>query len=56
MVLKFNEIMKNYFLKLNIVSMKNWWTHSKIKEDKGGSFNVELYLRILEVKGANGIL
>lgn len=43
--------MKNYFLKPNVVAIKTWWTSKKLKQERGqGTFNVDLYLRILAIK------
>lgn len=42
--------MKNTFIPTKIIAISKWWKKSKLKEDKGGSFNMELYLRILEIK------
>lgn len=42
--------MKNLFIPTKLIQFKNWWTNQKTENDKGGSFNMELYLRILEIK------
>jgi hypothetical protein len=35
---------------MNIMHIVRFWKNKSIPQDKGGSFNLELYLRILEIK------
>lgn len=37
--------MKNLFIPTKLIHMKNWWT-----KDNSGSFNMDLLIRILEIK------
>lgn len=30
--------------------IKRWWSRKSIRDEKGGSFNMDLYLRICEIK------
>jgi hypothetical protein len=43
---------KNTFipLRLPLVKQIRWWRKQSIENDKGGSFNVELYLAYCEAK------
>jgi hypothetical protein len=47
--MKQNNIkINNYIpLKPNIARMKRWWKNQSVHNDKGGSFNVSLYLDYL---------
>lgn len=33
-----------------LIYMMNFWKNQKIENDKGGSFNLPLYLKICEIK------
>lgn len=33
--------------------IKRWWSKQSTKEEKGGNFNMDLYLRVCEVKMIN---
>jgi hypothetical protein len=45
---KGNIKINNYIpLKPNIARMKRWWKNQSVHNDKGGSFNVSLYLDYL---------
>jgi len=35
---------------MNIQHIKTWWETKKLPQEKGGSFNLELYLQILKIK------
>ena len=35
---------------MNIQHIKTWWETKKLPQEKGGSFNLELYLAILKIK------
>lgn len=37
----------------NVVDFMKHWRNQKSENDKGGSFNLELYLRICEIKYLN---
>lgn len=36
-----------------IAQIKRWWSKPSVKQEKGGNFNMDLYLRICEVKYIN---
>lgn len=33
--------------------IKRWWSKQSTKDEKGGSFNMDLYLRVCEIKLIN---
>jgi hypothetical protein len=35
---------------MNIMHIVRFWKNKSLHQDKGGSFNLELYLRILKIK------
>lgn len=35
---------------MNLYEMARWWRKQSLPHDRGGSFNVELYLEILKIK------
>lgn len=37
-----------------IAIIKRWWSKPSVKQEKGGNFNMDLYLRVCEVKLING--
>jgi len=36
--------------KMTLPTMVRWWSRQSFTHDKGGSFNVQLYLKICEIK------
>lgn len=49
---KFNEQMKTSFKKSTLPEMARWWKKKSSHDDKGGSFDVQLYMRICEAKNS----
>ena len=43
---------ENTFTQLNypLVRRMNWWKNQSVHEDKGGSFNLNLYIAVCEAK------
>ena len=35
---------------MNLYEMARWWRKQSLPHDRGGSFNIELYLQILKTK------
>ena len=35
---------------MNIQQLINWWQSKKLPQEKGGSFNLPLYLEILKIR------
>jgi hypothetical protein len=33
-----------------IAQIKRWWSKPSVKQEKGGNFNMDLYLRICDIK------
>ena len=36
-----------------IAQIKRWWSKPSVKQEKGGNFNMDLYIRVCEIKHIN---
>lgn len=49
--------MKNLFMPRTIIEVRDWWIKPKrCHNDKGGNFNINHYLKVLEAKNINTII
>lgn len=53
--MKTQKIQENEFIPIrpNVMACVRWWRNQSLKEDKGGSFNIELYLDYLNKQDFN---
>jgi len=53
--MKTQEIQENEFtpIRPNVMACVRWWRNQSVKEDKGGSFNIALYLDYLNEQDFN---
>ena len=53
--MKTQKIQENEFtpIKPNVMACVRWWRNQSVKEDKGGSFNISLYLDYLNEQDFN---
>jgi hypothetical protein len=51
------KIQENEFtpIKPNVMACVRWWRSQSVKEDKGGNFNINLYLDYLSEQNFNEI-
>jgi hypothetical protein len=49
------KIKENEFtpIRPNVMTCVRWWRNQSVKEDKGGSFNIQLYLDYLNEQDFN---
>jgi len=50
--MKTKKIQENEFtpIRPNVMACVRWWRNQSVKEDKGGSFNLQLYLDYLSLQ------
>jgi hypothetical protein len=53
--MKTQKIQENEFtpIRPNVMACVRWWRNQSVKEDKGGSFNIALYLDYLNEQDFN---
>ncbi len=53
--MKTQKIQENEFtpIRPNVMACVRWWRNQSVKEDKGGSFNIQLYLDYLNEQDFN---
>lgn len=53
--MKTQKIQENEYtpIKPNVMACVRWWRNQSVKEDKGGSFNIALYLDYLNEQDFN---